>query len=131
MTERSGHRASSPSAPRGLPFELVATGLLVAILSLDVLLAYALLDPQELYHVSRAGLAGGASRLLVLLNFPIALVAIAVLALLAERLERRLAALGVAGIVLCAMVAWPGVVDEADLDAKPVNAVAALGVAVA
>jgi hypothetical protein len=41
-----------------------------------------------------------------------------------------LVAAGVA-VVLCAMVAAPGVVDQDDLDAKPVNALPAAGVALA
>src|SRR4029450_13733626 len=37
----------------------------------------------------------------------------------------------VAATVLCAVTALPGVVDQHDLDAKPVNVVPALGVAIA
>ena len=33
--------------------------------------------------------------------------------------------------MLCAVTAWPGVVDQHDLDAKAINAVPALGVAIA
>jgi hypothetical protein len=75
--------------------------------------------------VSGSGLFGGGSRVLVFSNFPIALVAIAVLALLADRTSTTCA---IVGIALCAAVFWPGVVDQADLDAKPVNVLAALGV---
>ena len=63
-------------------------------------------------------------------NFPTALVAIAILLVLVDRLapaagrRRR-------GIVLCTPVFWPGVVDEANLDARPVNAIAGVGVLVA
>ena len=122
-------RGGSPRS--GLPFEVAAVWLLFAVVSGFVLVTYARLGPGELYHVSRSGLGGGASRVLVLLNFPIALAAIAVLIVLAERQRGPLAAVGVAGIVLCAAVVWPGVVDQGDLDAKPSNALAALGVAVA
>jgi hypothetical protein len=55
-----------------------------------------------------------------------------VLLLLADRSRRRLSAgTSMVGVGLCAAVFWPRVVDEANLDAKPVNAVAALGVLVA
>jgi lipoprotein signal peptidase len=37
----------------------------------------------------------------------------------------------VVGIVLCLSVFWPGVVDQANLDARPVNAIAGIGVLVA
>ncbi len=105
--------------------------MLFAAVSVFVFVTYARLGPGELYHVSGSGLGGGASRVLVLLNYPIALAAIAVLIVLAERQRGRLAAVAVAGIVLCVAATWPGVVDQADLDAKPANAIAALGVATA
>ena len=113
----------------GLPLEAAATWLLVAIVALEVFVTYSRLPARELYHVSGSGLEGGASRALVFLNFPAALVALAVLGLLYERLATRtLAALAVLAAVLCAAVFWPGVVSQANLDAKPVNTLAALGV---
>ena len=115
----------------GLPAEVIGVGLLFAALSVAIFVTYARLPAAELHHVSGTGLAGGASRVLVFLNFPAALVAVAVLLLLAER-ARDPASVGfaVVGIVLCLPVFWPGVVDEADLDARPVNAVAAIGVGI-
>ena len=67
------------------------------------------------------------------LNFPVALAALPVVALAADRLRRRPLALGAAVVAagLCAVVFWPGVVDQYDLDARPVNALAAAGVALA
>jgi hypothetical protein len=122
-----------PGARRrlGLPIEIAAVWLLYAVVGAEILVTYARLDPGELYNVSRSGIAGGASRLVVFLNFPVALVAIAVLLLLLERLGGQLKAAAVAGIALSAAVFWPGVVDPGDLDAKPVNAVAAVGVGLA
>jgi hypothetical protein len=118
-------------ARRGLPAEVIAVGLLFAALGVEIFVTYARLPAAELYHVSGSGFAGGASRVLVFLNFPIALVAIPVLLLLAERARDRVSvAIAVVGIVLCLPVFWPGVVDAADLDAKTVNAVAAVGVAI-
>ncbi len=35
-----------------------------------IVVTYARLDPADLYHVSREGLAGGLSRALVVANFP-------------------------------------------------------------
>jgi hypothetical protein len=63
-------------------------------------------------------------------NFPLALIALPILGLLFERLPGAEPA-ALAGAVLCAAVFWPGVVDQGDLDAKPVNALAAVGVGVA
>jgi hypothetical protein len=119
-------------ARRGLPAEAIAVGLLFAAVGVEIFVTYARLPAAELYHASGSGLAGGASRVLVFLNFPIALVAIPVLLLLAERARNRVSvAVAVAGIALCLPVFWPGVVDAADLDAKAVNAIAAVGVAIA
>jgi hypothetical protein len=94
---------------------------------------YARIEPEELYHTSVGGLAGGLGRALVFLNYPVALVAIATLAVSLDRLDARPLWLLVAGVavVLCAIVAVPGVVEQGDLDAKPVNALPAAGVALA
>jgi hypothetical protein len=113
---------------RGLPVEVAAVWAMLAVVCVEVLVTYARLPPEELYHVSGHGLAGGLGRVLVLLNFPIALAAIGVLAVLAGRVPGWLVA---AGVALSAVVAWPGVVEQADLDAKLVNAVPAAGVAIA
>jgi hypothetical protein len=45
------------------------------------------------------------------------------------RLSRALLPVAAIAIVLCAVVAWPGVVDQANLDAKSANALPAIGVA--
>ena len=92
-----------------------------------MLLTYARLDPEALYNVDRAGdLAGGLSRLVTVVNYPLALVAIALAAVAGGP---RL--LVWTSIALCAVVAVPGVLDQADLDARWVNALPAAGVAVA
>jgi hypothetical protein len=96
-----------------------------------VWVTYARLPVAELYNVSDNGVAAGAGRALVFLNYPTALAAIAVLAVLAERLRGRLALVAALGAALCAVVFWPGVVEQSDLDAKPANALPALGVLIA
>ena len=66
------------------------------------------------------------------LNYPVALVSIAIALIAADRLRGRLAAaVAVAAVGLSAVLYWPGVVTERDLDARWVNAVPALGVALA
>lgn len=92
---------------------------------------YARLDPVDTYHVSRGGLVGALSRVLVEVNFPIALVAIALVLVALDALPRRAWWLGAPAIALCAVTAWPGVVDDGDLDARLMNAVPAVGVALA
>jgi hypothetical protein len=113
-----------------LPLEVVLVWAVVVVDAVAILVTYSRLPAHELYHVSGSGLEGGLSRVLVDSNFPVALVAIAILLVLLDRL-RRLRVVAVAGIVLCAPVFWPGVVDEANLDARPINAVAGLGVLLA
>jgi hypothetical protein len=117
------------SARAALPLEIAAVWLLFAVVAVEILVTYSRIPAYELYHVTGSGLSGGASRVLVFSNFPTALVAIVVLALLADRMSSRVVTvLALVGVALCSAVFWPGVVDQADLDAKPVNAIAAVGV---
>jgi len=128
--------------PRRRPREEVAQGVsgqgeaqaIWALWAVDCILiaiTYARVSPAELYHTSHEGVAAGLSRALVLLNFPIAFVAVALVLIAVTALPRR--AWWVAGpaIALCWLVAWPGVVDQSDLDARPVNTLPAIGVALA
>lgn len=117
---------------RGLPLEAVVVWALFALVALEIFVTYARLPARELYHVSGSGLEGGASRLLVFLDFPTALAAIALLGLLFDLLEDRLPRVVAAvAAVLSLVVVWPGVVDQANLDARPVNALPALGMLLA
>jgi hypothetical protein len=123
--------SSGEGAEPGLHEILFAWALLLAVGS-AVLVTYARIPTAELYNVDEGGLRGGAGRALVFTNYPVALAAIAVLALAAARLRRRWStALATVGGLLCAVVAWPGVVEQADLDARAVNAIPAVGVAMA
>jgi hypothetical protein len=117
--------------PRSTPVEIVLVWALYLLDAVAIVVTYSRLPASELYHVSGSGIDGGLSRVLVFSNFSTALVAIAVLLVLTDRLvEPSLKAAAVGGIVLCTPVFWPGVVDEADLDARPINAVAGIGVVV-
>jgi hypothetical protein len=102
-----------------------------ALVVLVIVVTYSRLDPAELYHVSREGIAGGLSRALVEMNFPISLVAIAIVLVSLGVLPSRAWWAAGPAIALCAVTAWPGVVDQDDLDARWINAVPAIGVAVA
>jgi hypothetical protein len=100
------------------------------VLALDaiaVLVTYSRIPPEQLYNVSGEGFAGGLSRLLVDLNWPVALFAIAIVGVLLERGAPRVPA--AVAIALCALM--PFVVHQSDLDARPVNVLPALGVAIA
>jgi hypothetical protein len=114
----------------GLP-EVIATWLLFAVAGLAVLVTYTRIPPEELYNTSVGGIRGGVGRTLVFLNYPVALAAVGVILICVDRLAGRrfVVPLAAGGIVLCALV--PAVVDQSDLDARPVNVLPALGVAIA
>src|SRR2546429_4664275 len=103
------------------------------LVAVEIVITYSRVPPARLYAVSGSGIGAGLGRALVFLNFPVALAALPVIALAAERLRR--ARLAVAGAVvaagLCSVVFWPGVVDAYDLDARPMNALAPVGGALA
>jgi hypothetical protein len=109
-------------------FEAIAVWCLFALDVVAILVTYSRLPPESLYHTSGGGLEGGVSRALVFVGFPVALVAVPIAWIAAARLRTRLAvAVAAVATVLCATVGFPGVIDQADLDARPVNALAAIG----
>jgi len=132
-------RASLAERERGMaktadryPAEALVVWALVALVAAAVFESYMRLPAAQLYHVSGSGLEGGLSRSLVLLNFPFALVAIALAGVAASvRVNRASTLIAVLAVALAATVAWPGIVDQSDLDARPINVVPAAGVAIA
>jgi hypothetical protein len=112
--------------------EAVAVWGFFDLMLVAVLATYSRVAADELYHVSETGLSGGLGRALVSLNYPVALVAAPLAVLAALRIGKRWALWAAAvAAALCWVVAIPGVVDQADLDAKTVNAIPALGVVAA
>jgi hypothetical protein len=109
--------------------EVLAVWAVWAAVSLAVLVTYTWVDTDELYNVSREGLGGGLGRSVVLLNFPIALVAVATTLVSVAALPRRAWLIAAPAVACAALV--PFVVDEDDLDVRPANAIPALGVLVA
>lgn len=103
----------------------------VGALLAAVLATYARLPAAELYNVSGSGVRGGLGRVVVELNYPVALIALGVLGVVAPSLPRALRTAAVLAAVLCAVVAVPGVVKQSDLDVRWVNAVPAAGVVLA
>jgi len=110
------------------------------VLGIAVWVTYARLPADELYNVSGSGVLAGAGRTLVYLDWPVALAAVALSVVAAERLlagpltragrSATIAAAAVA-IGLCATIGLPGVLDPNDLDARPANVPAAVGVLLA
>jgi len=103
---------------------------LFLVVAVEVVVTYARVPPSELYHVSGTGVAAGFGRALVFLNFPVALAALPLAILLADQLRQDRVAFCAAIVAagLCAVVFWPGVVDQGNLDAKAINALPAAGV---
>ncbi|HET7353917.1 MAG TPA: hypothetical protein VFJ11_07740 [Gaiellaceae bacterium] len=114
---------------RRAPWEVHAVLALLVLDGVAVIATYSRFPAGELYNVHHSGIAGGFGRELVALNFPFALVGIALVGLAWPRLHGRLRVAGVAAIALCAVVYFA--VDQAKLDAKPLNALPALGLALA
>lgn len=105
---------------------------LVGLFLAVVCVTYARIPAAELYHTSVEGLRGGLGRALVVSNFPIALIALGILGLVADRADtRRIDIACAVAVALCAVVVLPGIVEQSDLDAKLVNAIPAAGVALA
>jgi hypothetical protein len=112
-----------------VPWEVWAVLGLLVLDGIAVIATYSRFPASELYHVHHSGIAAGFGRELVALNFPFALIGIALVGLAWPRLRGGLRIAGVAAIVLCAIVYFA--VDQANLDAKPLNAAPALGLALA
>jgi hypothetical protein len=103
-----------------------------AVVASAVFAAYARLPVHMLYHVSGHGRMVGAGRAVVFLNFPTALAAIAIVAVVAAQARSRtISRLALLAALLCAAVVWPSMVDQRDLDVKWSNAIAAGGVGLA
>lgn len=110
--------------------EIAWVCLLFGTILVATLVTYARVSPDELYHVSEGGLAGGLGRALVELNFPGAIIAIPLALVALDVLRTRWAAVATAiAVAACLFTAVPGVVDRGDLGEKPVNAIPAAGVA--
>lgn len=112
-----------------VPWEVWAVLALIVLDGAAVIATYSRFPAAELYNVHHSGIAAGFGRELVALNFPFALVGIALAGLAWPRLHGRLRIAGTLAIALCAVVYFA--VDQSNLDAKPLNAVPALGLALA
>jgi hypothetical protein len=110
-------------------WEARAVWLLFGLAAIAVFETYWRLPPTDLWKVTNSGFVGGAGRMFVFVSFSAAVAAPPVLAIAADRLDRRLAT-GLASVafVLCATVAIPGVQTPSDLDPKWSQVAAVVGV---
>jgi len=111
--------------------EAAITWAMWALVLIAVAVTNTRLDPSQLYHVSGHGLSAGLSRVIVVMNFPLAIIAVALILISLDVLPTRWWLLGGPALAMCLVTAWPGVVDNADLDAKAINAIPAIGVVLA
>lgn len=112
--------------------EALAVWSLLAVVGSELLVTYSRIPIQELYHVRSGGLGAGVSRVLAFVGFPVGLIALAIVAIVSDRVPQRSILVGAgAGIVLAAAILWPGALDEAGLEAPAARAIAAVGVAIA
>jgi hypothetical protein len=102
---------------------------LVAATLVAIVVSYSRVPAADLYNVSHSGFRAALGRAVVDLNFPDSLVALAALGVIAPWLARRLRGVALAAAVPCAV--GPAFVREGNLDVRWVNAIAAVGVALA
>ena len=114
---------------RRVPWEFWAVLALIVLDGVAVIATYSRFPAAELYEVHHSGIAAGFGRELVALNFPFALIGIALVGLAWPRRHGGLRVLGIVALALCAVVYFA--VDQSNLDAKPLNAVPAIGLALA
>ena len=120
--------------PQGRPglVEALFVWALWGFVALAVFITYWRIPPGELYNTSGTGPLAGASRVVVYLGYPVAIAAVPLAFVAAARLGTRFAyAVAAVATVLCFTIGLPGVIDQGDLDARPVNALAAVGVGIA
>jgi hypothetical protein len=133
--------APQPGAGPGLQ-EVLAIWALCAALLLVTFVTYLRTPVAKLYHSSQGGLAGAASSVLVVVNYPIAIIATALTAIVVARLlahpwaaspVRRWGVISSAlvAVAMCAVAAWPGVVSTDEIHVTPINAVPAAGAGLA
>jgi hypothetical protein len=112
--------------------EIWVVWVLFGLATVAVFETYWRLPPAELWKVTNSGFVGGAGRAFVFLSFSAALAALAVLPIVADRLEDRRADIAaIVAFVLCATVAIPGVQTPSHLDPKWSNTFAVVGVVLA
>ena len=109
--------------------EAIAAWAVWGLILVAVAVTYSRLPVADLYRVSHGGVAGGLGRAVVLTNYPIALMAIALVLIAVDALPRGAWWAAAPALVLCSATALT--VDPNDLDVRYVNALPAVGVLIA
>jgi hypothetical protein len=112
--------------------DIAAVWLLYLVFGVFTVVTYTRLPAGGTYNFDATGFTGGGlSRLVSYLNFPVALAALGVIAVITDREHGWRRRVAVAAAVFCAVAAVPGVVSQSDLSAGWANAPAATGVGIA
>jgi hypothetical protein len=113
-------------------WEIRVVWALFGLATIAVFETYWRIPPADLWKVHNSGFVGGIGRAFVFVSFSPALAGLAVLPIVADRLEdRRADIVALVAFVLCATVAVPGVQTPSHLDPKWSNTWAVVGVALA
>ena len=117
----------SDKTPTGLG-EALATWALCAFVAVEVFVTQSRLPAADLYHPASSGISEGGYALLSFTGFAGALVALAILPIIFDRVRARTVAIAalVAG-VLAGSILWPGAIHEADIDVSSGRILPALG----
>jgi hypothetical protein len=109
--------------------EALVTWAVWTLIGIEIVVTYSRIPVDQLYNVSHGGVAGGLGRVVVYTNYPVALVAIALVLIAVDVLPP--AAWWAAGpaIALCALTSLT--VDPGDLDVRWINVFPAAGVLIA
>ena len=95
------------------------------------MVTYWRLPPGATYHFTETGATGAISRTVVELDYPVAIAALAMLAVVWRWLDGWLRGLAIAAAVGCATLVLPGIVSQDDLTARYRNLPAAVGTGIA
>jgi hypothetical protein len=132
ISARPGSALADPGLAPKRQGEALVVWFLIGLLLVAIFVTYWRLPAADLYNTSVEGIRGGAGRVLVQTNFPsVSLVAIALVLVAVSALPARAWWIAAPSIAMCLVTAWPGQVKQSDLDARAVNLLPALGVALA
>jgi hypothetical protein len=104
---------------------------LFALVAVEIFVTYTRTPVRELYHVTRGGTTAGAHASFGFLGHAAALMSLGVLPIVVDRLRLRtvLAAAGVSA-ALVGTIFIPGALGDDTIDARPINVLPVLGVAI-
>jgi hypothetical protein len=103
---------------------------LFGLVTVAIAVTYTRTPVRELYHVTHGGPTAGVKAVLGFAGFPAGLMALAVLPLILDRVRRRIVLVGaLVAAGLAGTIFLPGALGNDQIDARPANIFAALGVA--